>query len=411
MELSLFSNKQLQGIYNSTGFINIFEGAVRSGKTIAGSISWIKHLSESPHEEFLMSGESTDSLYRNVISDIIEIVGQKNAFYFQNRKGGAQLILKLNGTKICYCRGSKNKDAEGSIRRMTIAGWYADEATLHHETFIKQAINRMSLDGAKAIWTTNPDSPFHFVKKEYIDKAGELDYKVFHFKLDDNLTLSDRYKKNLEAAYSGVWHKRFIEGLWVKAEGLIYDMFTDNHIQKKSYNQKKKVAVDYGTGNPTVFLLLEIEKDKVHIADEYYYSGREAGVQKTDSQFGDEMEQFFKKNELPKNTDVVVDPSAASFITELRQKGYNVHNGYNVVIDGIRNVSMKISKNELSVDPKCEETIKEFHTYSWDEKAQNRGEDKPLKENDHCMDALRYGIMTTVGNYASVSRKKCYNDA
>jgi PBSX family phage terminase large subunit len=394
MKLDLFSPKQLNAIDNSTGFINILEGAVRSGKTMAANIAWIFHLMQSPHEEFLMSGESTDSLYRNVIDDLIGILGQDRAFYYQNRKGGAQLVLKLNETKICYCRGSKNKDAEGSIRGMTIAGWYADEVTLHHETFVKQAINRMSLNGAKAIWTTNPDSPFHYIKKEYIEKANEREYKNFKFRLEDNLTLSDRYKRNLKQAYSGVWHKRFIEGLWVKAEGLIYDMFHDKHINRKKTTGKKIIACDYGTGNPTVFLLIDVDRDKVHVEREYYYSGRDSGVQKTDSQYANDMTDFLNNNGVPRNTEIIVDPSAASFIVELRQRGLNVQKANNAVIDGIRNVSMKLSKNEISVDPECQKTIEEFHTYSWDENAQNKGEDKPLKENDHCMDALRYGVMS-----------------
>jgi PBSX family phage terminase large subunit len=277
---------------------------------------------------------------------------------------------------------------------MTIAGWYADEVTLHHETFVKQAINRMSLNGAKAIWTTNPDSPFHYIKKEYIEKANEREYKNFKFRLEDNLTLSDRYKRNLKQAYSGVWHKRFIEGLWVKAEGLIYDMFHDKHINRKKTTGKKIIACDYGTGNPTVFLLIDVDRDKVHVEREYYYSGRDSGVQKTDSQYANDMTDFLNNNGVPRNTEIIVDPSAASFIVELRQRGLNVQKANNAVIDGIRNVSMKLSKNEISVDPECQKTIEEFHTYSWDENAQNKGEDKPLKENDHCMDALRYGVMS-----------------
>jgi len=171
-------------------------------------------------------------------------------------------------------------------------------------------------------------------------------------------------------------------------------MFHDKHIKRKKTEGKKIIACDYGTGNPTVFLLLDVDGEKIHVQDEYYYSGRETGVQKTDSQYAADMMKFIEKNGIRRNDEIIVDPSAASFIVELRQRGLNVQKANNAVIDGIRNVSMKLSKNEISVDPECEKTIEEFHTYSWDENAQNKGEDKPLKENDHCMDALRYGVMS-----------------
>lgn len=403
-----FSRKQLDAIFNADAFINILEGSVRSGKTIAANVSWINHVLSSPHNRFLMSGESTDSLYRNVIEDIIKIIGEQKVKYQKTAKGGPQLILKVgNKEKICYCRGADKVNSEGAIRGMTTGGWYADEITLHHENFVKQAINRMSLSGAIALWTTNPDNPNHKIKKDYIDQAAIKNYKVWHFELDDNLTLSEVYKKNLKEAYSGVWYKRFILGLWVMAQGAIYDMFNEEkHVVAKIPErfQRRYVACDYGTGNPTAFEAMGDIGPDTYVIKDYHYSGRETGKQKTDSQYRQDLEKFYQAVGFNKSKDeVIVDPSAASFITELKQHGFNVNPAKNDVLDGIRTVANKLDKNHIKIHESCKETIKEFYAYAWDDKAALRGEDKPIKDNDHHMDALRYGIFTkprqiTAGN-------------
>ncbi len=394
-----FSSKQLDVIDGFDSFINILEGSVRSGKTIAANVAWLYFVLTNPYDQFLMSGESTDSLYRNVVKDLVKIVGDRRATYQKSPKGGPQLIFHSGaGDKVCYCRGADKVTSEEAIRGMTIAGWYADEVTLHHETFIKQAINRMSLPGAKAIWTTNPDNPNHFIKKEYIDQAGTKGYRHWHFNLEDNLTLDERYKEELKQAYSGMWYRRFILGQWVIAEGIIYDMFSEEkHVATSLPGSlsRKYVACDYGTGNPTVFLAMGDAGEDTFILSEYYHSGRETGKQKTDTQYREDLEVFLQKNEFEKRTtEIIVDPSAASFIVELQQHGFKVTQAKNDVLDGIRTVANKLDKGYIKIHSSCKETIKEFYGYAWDDKAAERGEDKPLKENDHCMDALRYGIFT-----------------
>lgn len=445
-----FSRKQLDVILNANAFINILEGAVRSGKTIAANVRWINFVTESTHKEFLMSGESTDSLYRNVIKDIIKIVGEKNARYIKSGEGGAQLIFNFDGVKkICYCRGAAKANDEGKIRGMTIGGWYADEITLHHGTFIKQAINRMSLDGACALWTTNPDSPFHDVKVEYIDKAEEKGYKHWKFNLDDNNAISEEYKNNLKRSYSGIFYDRFIKGLWVLAKGVIYDMFDrKKHVVKNKEREytSRVVAVDYGTQNPTAFGMFEKIKglDKWYKTQEYHHSGRETGIQKTDEEYADEMEKFLygdleaeykhikaklkvatvklrkhpksdihrqavislrkEYNEIEKDyleakrTKIIIDPSAASFIVALKKRGLRVVKADNDVKNGIRRVATALSNEQLIICDSCPKTIKEFGVYIWDEKASLKGEDKPIKENDHHMDLIRYFINTVLFN-------------
>lgn len=397
-----YSPKQLDFINkvvkNELGFVNILEGSVRSGKTFIVNLGWVLFILNSPGDVFLMSGESTDSLYRNIIKDMLFILGEDRATYQDSAKGGAQLVIKYNNkTKICYCRGASKVSDEGKIRGTTIYGWYADEVTLHHKTFINQALARMSGEGAKALWTTNPDSPFHFVKTDYIDVANEKGYLHWHFSLDDNFTLSEEYKNSIKNAYSGVFYDRFIKGLWVLSDGIIYDMFNkDIHVvptENRKYS-KRVVSIDYGTLNPTTFGMYSKDlTGQWYKEKEYHYSGRDTKKQKTDEEFADELEKFIDGD---KEIKIIVDPSAASFITTLRKRGFNVRQAINNVLDGIRNVGAVIKNRRILFNDCNIETFKEFETYIWDEKASLLGEDKPIKENDHHLDNLRYFTNTVL---------------
>lgn len=398
-----YSEKQISFIKSvinkDLGFVNILDGSVRSGKTFITNLAWCIFVLESEHDVFLMSGESTDSLYRNVISDILFILGNDKAKYMDSAKGGAQLVITHNDkTKICYCRGGSKANDEGKIRGITIAGWLADEITLHHSSFINQAMSRMSLKGAKAIWTTNPDSPYHLVKTDFIDKVGEKNYKHWHFELDDNLSLDSEYKENIKKAYTGLFYDRFIRGLWVLAEGVIYDVFDkDKHIVKTMDRNyvKKYVSCDYGTNNPTTFGLFSLEAgtNQWYKEKEYHYSGRESKLQKTDEQYCDDLEKFIDGN---KTIQIIVDPSALSFITALKKRGFKVIPARNNVLEGIRKTLGVIKDKEILFNDCNKETFKEFDTYMWDEKASLKGEDKPIKENDHHMDNLRYFVNTVL---------------
>ncbi|GIO08939.1 phage terminase large subunit [Brevibacillus reuszeri] len=348
-EFKPFSRKQLEVICNADAFINILEGSVRSGKTIASIVAWMDFVQSSPHRVFLMTGSTSDTLYRNVIEDIERILGKKRARYVKSAKGGARLNLKFRNLaypddskqkfiyKICYCVGAHDERAEGRIRGMTVAGWYADEVTLYPESVVKQAINRMSLASASAIWTTNPDSPYHPIKKEFIDKAAEKEYKNWHFVLNDNLSLDEDYKKNIRNAYVGLRYKRMILGLWVLAEGAVYDMwdekentFTNNDLVPGFKSLARRyISVDFGTKNAIIFLDCWDDGDTIWIMDEYYYSGKEKGRQKENSEYADDLETF-AGDEHPLY--VIIDPSAASFKTTLRNRGFRLKDADNEVL-------------------------------------------------------------------------------
>lgn len=292
--------------------------------------------------------------------------------------------------------GANDERAEGKIRGMTLAGAYGDEVTLWPESFFKMLLSRLSIPGAKLFATTNPDSPYHWLKRDFLDKS-ELDLRTWHFELQDNPNLAPEYVESLKREYSGLWYKRFVLGLWVQAEGAVYDMWSEEchvvdempapHEARLTY-----VGVDYGTTNPCAFLLVSLAGDTWYVHREYYHDSRAVGRQKTDAEYSKDLAAFM--GDLRSRVPVIVDPSAASFIEQLRRDGFYVIEANNSVLDGIRAVSTLLEQGRLKVHRSCKNLIREFSAYVWDERAQKRGEDKPLKENDHALDALRYVIWT-----------------
>jgi PBSX family phage terminase large subunit len=390
-----FSEKSRESIIASTARINIWDGAVRSGKTISSILRWLEYVQDCPDEnKLLMVGKTERTLRRNVLDVIQDMVDTEGKY---NRGLG---LFHLFGKQIEII-GANDERAENKIRGVTLAGAYGDEISLWPENFFRMLLSRLSVEGAKFFGTTNPDSPYHWLKTGFLDEH-ELNLKRFHFTLQDNPNLPLSFIRELEKEYTGLWHKRFIRGLWVLAEGSIYDMWNEeSHIVdvKKMLGTKNKVqfdkyivSIDYGTNNPCTFGLYGFDhKLPVYLQREYYYDSKTAGRQKTDSEYADDFDDFVGD---VKPLAIYCDPSAASFIAELRRRGYRLTPAKNDVVDGIRFVGNMLRNGEYLVDKSCKHTIQEFSSYIWDEKAQKRGEDKPLKEHDHTMDRDRYGLFT-----------------
>lgn len=405
-----FSRKQLESIDQSTKRINIWEGAVRSGKTIASIVRWLEYIKTGPPGDLLMVGKTERTLKRNILDVIEDIVGGKHFKY--NRGLGEVYII---GRKI-YVVGANDERSEGKIRGMTLAGAYGDEVTLWPESFFKMLLSRLSIKGAKFFGTTNPEGPYHWLKKDYLDRENELSLARFHFLLEDNLNLDPEYIRQLKKEYVGVWFQRYIKGLWVLAEGLVYDMYDSNvHIisrNKLPDNKQEWIGIDYGTANDTVFILVRLGADnRLYIADEWRWGRNTKGRSMTDVQLRKELQKFILKNDA-KPQWIFIDPSAASFITELYQHRKEfpafkrVARANNNVLDGIQRVSSLLGAELLKVAEHCEGLREEFQSYSWDPKAQERGEDKPLKEHDHGLDALRYIINGIIKVYEYVLNAK-----
>lgn len=366
--------------------VNLLEGSVSSGKTWISLVLWAFWVAEMPQDKlYLMCAKSLTTLKRNCLILLQELVGENNFTFSIPAKEGY-----LFGRRVMF-EGANDARAESKIRGMTLQGAYCDELTQFPEDFFAMLLSRLRLPGAKLIATTNPDNPAHWLKENYIDRADELDFLDVKFTIDDNTTLDEEYVRNIKLEYTGVFYERFILGLWVAAEGLVYPMFDrEKHtFKEKSLSGPQYISIDYGTMNPFAMGLWTLGRGEAEMVKEYYYDGRARKRQKTDEEYYQDLEKFAEGRTIDR---VIVDPSAASFIECIRRHGkFDVMKANNSVLDGIRLTSSLLQAGKLRFHESCENTFKEFGAYVWDESA---GEDLVIKENDHAMDMTRYFCQT-----------------
>ena len=413
----------------------IADGAIRSGKTVCMSLSFVfwamKTLSG---HNFAICGKTIGSFRRNVLF-WLKIMLRSRGYKVMDHRADNLVEISRNGvTNYFYIFGGKDERSQDLIQGITLAGLFCDEVALMPESFVNQATGRCSVDGSKYWFNCNPDGPYHWFKTNWVDrsvgylgkaeverqmkeakeKKQDISFKKLlyvHFTMDDNLSLSEEIKARYRDSYSGVFYKRYILGLWAMAEGIIYDMFdVDKHVKKviaNLYNSGRYVSIDYGTQNATVFLLWNRGVDgKWYCIREYYYSGRDNAKQRTDAEYVKDFKAFLGGMKVKA---VIVDPSAASFIAALRQAGYPVLKAKNDVEDGIRLVGTLLNQEKIVFSAACVNTIKEFASYIWDAKAADRGEDAPIKQHDHAMDAVRYFCYMVLNNQrAKIKNKSSY---
>lgn len=383
--------------------INILEGSVSSGKTWVSLVLWAFWVKTMPADEdclYLMSARSLTTLKRNCLVVLEALVGRANFSFSISAKEG-----RLFGRRILL-EGANDAQAEAKIRGITLQGAYADEATKLPKDFFAMLLSRLRKAGAKLFCTTNPDSPSHWLKTDYIDRIDELDLLDVKFTIDDNTTLTAEYVENIKKEYTGVFYDRFISGNWVLAEGIIYPMYKDalGDPPDGSEAGDYRLSVDYGTLNAFAALLWEKHGDTWCCTREYYYSGRDNQMTKTDEEYGKAVDDFIRDimepREMAAKKDyylfqkmkVIIDPSAASFIALLRKrKWYTIIKADNAILDGIRETATCMQNGKIRISSKCKNLIKELEGYVWDGSSQ---EDKPVKVNDHAADAMRYFCKT-----------------
>lgn len=376
----------------------IADGAVRSGKTTAiinGFFDW--SLAEFSGQNFILAGKSKGALTRNVINPAKQMLAAKG-IKFNHIRSTEEPRIEIGGNKY-YLFGANDKSAKDTLQGLTAAGSLLDEVALFPENFVEEVYARCSVTNSKHWWNCNPQGPNHYLKEKYIDQADEKNILRLQFRLDDNLTLSEQIKNRYKQMFDGVFYQRNILGMWVLAEGLVYSNFNrdENIVDELPDMIQHWISIDYGTANPTAFVLVGLGTDnKFYIIDEYRHSGRD-GIAKTDKQYAEDLQKFIEKHDIIPQW-IFIDPSAKSFITQLYQlrssfKPFKrVAKANNEVLDGIRRVGSLVGERKMLVHKKCEEIINEFQSYSWDPKKQEVGEDAPIKENDHSLDALRYCI-------------------
>lgn len=407
----MISPKQHHFLRHSTQRVNILEGSIRSGKTIASLLRWLIYTTRAPlGGELVMIGRTRDAVWRNCIAPLQNPNLFSAAANHVIGNYGAPTVTIL-GRKV-HILGASDAKAEKVIRGMTVAGSYVDEVTVVPEEFFTQLLGRMSVPGAKLFGTSNPDSPSHWLKRKFLDRISQLhDWASWHFTLDDNPALTDEYKNSIRSEFTGLWYRRFIQGEWVAAEGAIYDMWDPaKHVipwdQLPPMSRLLGVGIDYGTTNATAATILSLGEDNhLYLVDEWRYDAVRAQARLTDAQISHRLREWLNQPHLPHLNHLVpewtiVDPAAASFKVQLTDDGiHNVINGDNNVLYGIRTIASLLATEKLTVSDRCKGFINEVTGYSWDPKATAAGEDKPIKTADHSLDAARYAIATTETNW------------
>lgn len=389
------SHKQLQIMaFPYTKFdALICDGAIRSGKTVFMMIAFVDDaMRRYDHQRFGICGKTVDSTVKNIVMPYMGILHTHQKYTIQWRRSDKLLIVS-DGQKTNFFEifGGKDESSFALIQGRTLAGVLLDEVALQPRSFVEQALARCSTAGSKMWFNCNPDSPQHWFYQEWVLHPEKHNAIRLHFLLEDNPALDEKIRKRYESMYSGVFHRRYILGEWCVAEGLVYQIFDKNkHIVNELPKEGRYfISVDYGTLNPFSAGLWCLHDGVATRLREYYYSGRETSQQKTDSEYYSEIEKL--AGDLPIEC-IVIDPSAASMITEIIRRGkYAVRKAKNDVIPGISYTAALMQAGRLKIGSSCNNAIREFGLYRWDE---NSTVDRVIKDNDHAMDDIRYFCYT-----------------
>ena len=376
----------------------ICDGAVRSGKTSIMTVAFIDWaMREFSGQRFGICGKTVDSAIKNIVIPYISMSYTKQRYTLRWRRTDKILEVTRGATKNYFeVFGGKDESSFALIQGRTLAGVLLDEVALMPRSFVEQALTRCSVDGAKLWFSCNPESPQHWFYLEWIKRHNERNALYLHFEMTDNPGLSKKTLERYQSMFTGVFYNRYIRGLWVLAEGLIYPMFGEgNIVDDIPRTGKYYISCDYGTLNPFSAGLWCWDGKTATRIREYYYSGREHGNSKTDEEYYTELENLAGELYIQA---VIIDPSAASFIENVRRhKKFKVQKAINTVIPGISTTARYIQDGTIKVHRGCTDNIREYGLYRWDDKS---SEDRPIKENDHSMDDTRYFVMTVLRHKA-----------
>lgn len=378
----------------------ICDGSIRSGKTVSMTVGFVLWaMCTFSGQTFAICGKTIESLRRNIIIHMQDWI--PDDLQIVEKRADNKLIISdgCGNKNTFYMFGGRDESSYTLVQGITLAGALLDEVALMPRSFVEQVMGRCSVDGSTMWFNCNPEGPEHWFFKEWVSKAKEHNMLHIHFTMSDNLSLSERIRERYENQFSGVFYRRYILGEWCVAEGLVYDFFGDEQITDITPEHGEYyISIDYGTSNPCSMGLWCWDGTAATRIHEYYYSGRDSGVQKTDEEYYAELEKLAGDLTIRR---VVVDPSAASFIATIRRHGkFTVSKATNDVVPGIIVTANLLKSGKAKIHRSCKDAIREFKLYRWDEK---KTTDTIIKENDHAMDDIRYFCATIL--YRLTNRK------
>ena len=368
----------------------ICDGAIRSGKTVCmvdGFLLWAMACFDG--QKFAICGKTVESLRRNVVINLNSWLG--GILQITEKRSENKLVVTYRGkTNSFFLFGGRDESSYMLVQGITLAGALLDEVALMPRSFVEQVCARCSVAGSKLWFNCNPAGPEHWFYKEWVCRAKERNALHLHFTMTDNLSLDPKIRERYERMYSGVFYRRYILGQWCMAEGLVYEFDRERYVvEDMPEGGVWYISCDYGTLNPFSAGLWCVRDGRAVRVKEYYYSGRGSSCMKTDEEYYEELEKLAGDRVIHS---VVVDPSAASFIACIRRHGrFSVRKARNEVLPGIRLVANMLKAGVIRIGDTCVDAIREFGLYRWEEKGEV---DKPIKENDHAMDDIRYFCAT-----------------
>lgn len=414
-----FSQKHKAYIKNAlNNKMNVAEGAIRSGKTIDHCIIASMYLETCTDKIHLASGSTIGNAKLNI--GACNGYGLENLFKGRCRwgqyKGNEALIIQTKtGEKIVIFAGGGKADSYKKILGNSYGLWIATEINEHYDcedsrsSFIKVAFGRqVASNQPLVLWDLNPSSPADPIYENYIDlykdqyKGG---YQYQHFTMADNLSITKERQEEIASQYveGSIWYRRDILGERCIAEGLIYPMYEEAKGSPKTNSEtgdytemfeEVGLSIDYGTQNAFAGILWGKQEGVWYAYKNYYYSGRKEGHQKTDEDYAEDLDLLTEDIVLKygQKIEVIIDPSASSMKATLRRhERYKVRDADNAVEDGIRETATALQKGLVKISPELEDFWKEIAGYVWDN---DEGRERPIKINDHDMDALRYWVKT-----------------
>ena len=371
------------------------DGAVRSGKTLAMGLSFFLWASACfDGQRFGICGKTIESLRRNVLSEVLPKLSQMGAVWREKRSEN-MLTLKLMGHENrFYIFGGRDESSQDLIQGITFAGALLDEVALMPRSFVEQACARCSVAGSRLWFNCNPAGPGHWFYKNWVLEAEKRNCLRLQFTMADNPSLTEPIRRRYENLYSGVFYQRFVQGLWIQAEGRVYDFYSPDMAVSAPVGEMEQyyISCDYGTVNPTSMGLWGKRAGVWYRLQEFYFDSRREKRQMTDEEYADALEKL--AGSLP-ITAVIADPSAASFLEVLRRRGHRVQKARNDVLSGIRLTADALKKGRIVICRGCEDCLREMELYVWEETG--RGQERVRKENDHAMDDMRYFVATVLG--------------
>lgn len=371
--------------------ILICDGAVRSGKTVVMITSFIIWaMGNFDRCNFGICSKTVTNAEKNVLKPFMNIEGLP---YSMEYKRSDRMLEVRCGKRVnfFYVYGGKDESSYTLIQGITLAGVFFDEVALMPKSFADQAISRtLTYENAKLWFNCNPESPTHWFYEEYI-KEPKKSSKRLHFLMEDNPIMTPKKIEAAKSRFSGVFYDRYVLGKWVVAEGLVYKCF-DEDVHTTDFLPKYGsyyISVDYGTLNPCSMGLWCVSEGKAYRVSEFYHDGRKSGVQMTDEEYYEALEKLALGKSIES---VIIDPSAASFITTIKKHGrFSVKKAKNDVLNGINCTASLIGQGKIMINKSCRDIIREFKSYRYDDELPF---DSVIKENDHAMDDMRYFCYT-----------------